>query len=167
MNNSILNNLGFDPAILIFGLAAVVILLLILLLVNMKKTKDLYRKYDAFMRGKDAESLEESFQKVYADVEMLKEEDKANKDVIKAINKALNRSYQKTSVVRYDAFKGMGGQFSFVMTMLDRNDSGIMLNCIHSRETCYLYMKEVNQGQVSVALSKEETQSLEEARKKH
>ena len=162
-----LNNLGFDPAILIYGLAALVAVLLVLVIVLMKKQKDLYRKYDQFMRGKDAESLEESFHKVYADVEMLKQEDKANKDVIKAVNIALNRSYQKTSIVHYDAFKGMGGQFSFAVAMLDRNDNGILLNCIHSRESCYLYMKEVKEGKCDVALSKEESQSLEEARKKH
>ena len=162
-----LNNLGFDPAILIYGLAALVAVLLVLVIVLMKKQKDLYRKYDLFMRGKDAESLEDSFQKVYTDVEMLKQEDKANKDVIKAINIALNRSYQKTSIVHYDAFKGMGGQFSFAVAMLDRNDNGILLNCIHSRESCYLYMKEVKEGKCDVALSKEESQSLEEARKKH
>lgn len=167
MPNSMLENLGFDPAILIFGLTGLVVVLLILVISLIKKQNELYRKYDLFMRGKDAESLEDSFQKVYADVEVLKQEDKANKDVIKAVNIALNRSYQKTSIVHYDAFKGMGGQFSFAVTMLDRNDNGILLNCIHSRESCYLYMKEVKDGKCDVPLSKEETQSLEEARKKH
>ena len=62
MENSMLNNLGFDPAILIYGLAALVAVLLVLVIVLMKKQKDLYRKYDLFMRGKDAESLEDSFQ---------------------------------------------------------------------------------------------------------
>ena len=119
------------------------------------------------MRGKDAESLESSFLQVYEDVEMLKKEDKANKDVIKAINRTLKRSYQKTAVVRYDAFPGMGGQFSFAMTLLDRNDSGILLNCIHSRESCYLYIKEINQGECSLTLSKEEAKSLEEAKNRH
>lgn len=167
MNNSMLNNLGFDPAILVFVLAGMVVILLILVIVGIVKMKALYRKYDLFMRGKDAESLENSFLKVYEDVEVLKQEDKANKEVIKAINKALNRSYQKTSVVRYDAFAGMGGQFSFVMTLLDRNDSGLLLNCIHSRETCYLYIKEIIQGESTLALSKEEAKSLEEAKSKH
>ena len=167
MNNSMLNNLIFDPAYLIFGLAGLVVILLILVIVGIFKVKSLYRTYDRFMRGKDAESLESSFLQVYEDVEMLKKEDKANKDVIKAINRTLKRSYQKTAVVRYDAFPGMGGQFSFAMTLLDRNDSGILLNCIHSRESCYLYIKEINQGECSLTLSKEEAKSLEEAKNRH
>ena len=167
MDNSILNNLGFDPAILIFALAGMVVILIILVIVGIKKMKDLYRTYDLFMRGKNAESLESSFLKVYEEVEALKEEDKSNKDMIKAINKTLNRSYQKTAVVRYDAFAGMGGLSSFAMTLLDRNDSGILLNCIHSRESCYMYIKEITQGECDKALSKEEAKSLEEARSKH
>ncbi|MCI8402069.1 MAG: DUF4446 family protein [Lachnospiraceae bacterium] len=167
MENSILNRLAFDPAILIFVLAGLVLVLLVVVIVCIVKMKALFRKYDLFMRGKDAESMEESFLKVYEDVETLKQEDKANKDMMKAINITLNRSYQKTSVLRYDAFPGMGGQFSFVMTLLDRNDSGVLLNCIHSRESCYLYIKEIIQGESALALSKEETKSLEEAKKKH
>lgn len=167
MESPILKSLGIDPGILIIILFVLSIVLIVLLIVIMIRTRKLYRKYDGFMRGKDAESLEESFLKVYEDVEYLKKEDKENKEVIKVLGITLNRSFQKTAIVRYDAFQGMGGQFSFAMTLLDRNDSGILLNCIHSRETCYLYLKEVVQGQCSLTLSKEETQSLEEAKKKH
>lgn len=167
MDSPILNSLGIDPGILMIIIVVLLVIFVVLTIINLVKTRKLYHKYDGFMRGKDAESLEESFLKVYDDVEYLKKEDKGNKEVIKALGITLNRSFQKTAVVRYDAFQGMGGQFSFAMTLLDRNDSGILLNCIHSRETCYLYLKEVEQGTCRVALSKEETQSLEEAKKKH
>lgn len=167
MENSILNRLLFDPAYLIFGLAGLVAILLIAVIVCIFKMRALFKKYDLFMRDKDGESMEDSFLKVYGDVEILKQEDKSNKDMIRAIQTILNRSYQKTSIVRYDAFQGMGGQFSFVMTLLDRNDSGVMLNCIHNRESCYLYIKAVVQGECDVDLSKEEKKSLEEAKNKH
>lgn len=167
MESPILKSLGIDPGILIIILFVLVAAVLVLSVISIVKTQKLYHKYDGFMRGKDAESLEESFLKVYEDVEYLKKEDKENKEVIKALGISLNRSYQKTAIVRYDAFQGMGGQFSFAMTLLDRNDNGILLNCIHSRETCYLYLKEIVEGESGVALSKEETQSLAEAKKKH
>lgn len=167
MESPILNSLGIDPGILIILLFVLIIALFVLSIISIVKTHKLYHKYDGFMRGKDAESLEESFLKVYEDVEYLKKEDKENKEVVKALGISLNRSFQKTAIVRYDAFQGMGGQFSFAMTLLDRNDSGILLNCIHSRETCYLYLKEIVAGECSVALSKEESQSLAEAKKKH
>ena len=44
-------------------MAAVTILSFILLLVNMAKTKKIRKKYEAFMQGKNAESLEETLVK--------------------------------------------------------------------------------------------------------
>ena len=58
MEGSILNNLGFDPVYLLIASAILTLILMvvtILCLINMRK---LYRRYDIFMRGKDAESME-------------------------------------------------------------------------------------------------------------
>lgn len=167
MNNQTGISLGIDPNILILILCVVSIILLILCVVSIVKYDKLNKKLDGFLRGKNAETLEESFLKVYEDVEYLKKEDTENKEVIKAVGIALNRSYQKTAIVRYDAFPGMGGQFSFALTLLDRNDNGILLNCIHSRETCYMYLRDIVNGECNVTLGKEEAKSLEEAKKKH
>ena len=65
MENSILNRLLFDPAYLIFGLAGLVAILLIVVIVCIFKMRALFKKYDLFMRGKDGESMEDSFLKVY------------------------------------------------------------------------------------------------------
>ena len=58
MEGSILNNLGFDPVYLLIASAVLTLILLVvtvLCLINMRK---LYRRYDLFMRGKDAETME-------------------------------------------------------------------------------------------------------------
>ena len=125
--------------------------------------KKLYRKYDAFMRGKDAESLEERILDQIEEIKNLKLEDRANKDSMKSINKKLQKTYQKLGLVKYDAFKGMGGQSSFALTLLDQMDNGIVMNAIHSREGCYLYIKEITGGESEIVLGKEEAESLKKA----
>ena len=58
MEGSILNNLGFDPVYLLIASAVLTLILLVvtvMCLINMRK---LYRRYDIFMRGKDAETME-------------------------------------------------------------------------------------------------------------
>ena len=60
METSILNQLPFDPGFLILGLIGLVLILLILLISAMTQLKSLSRKYDYFMRGKDAETLEDA-----------------------------------------------------------------------------------------------------------
>lgn len=59
MEGSILNNLGIDPFYIILALAVLNLILLIVVFVGVLKMQQLYRGYDYFMRGKDAESLEE------------------------------------------------------------------------------------------------------------
>ena len=163
MENSMLNRLIFDPAYLLIGLGVLTLILLIVVIVCLVRMKKLYRKYDAFMRGKDAESLEERILDQIEEIKNLKLEDRANKDSMKSINKKLQKTYQKLGLVKYDAFKGMGGQSSFALTLLDQMDNGIVMNAIHSREGCYLYIKEITGGESEIVLGKEEAESLKKA----
>ena len=163
MDNSILNQIPFDPAYIIGGLLALVILLLILAVANMMQIKSLSRKYDYFMRGKDAETMEDVILDEMDELRSLRAEDRANKDSIRSLNRNFRASFQKYGVVKYNAFKGMGGNLSFAFTMLDYTNSGFILNCVHSREGCYLYIKEVDMGKTDIVLGNEEQEALEQA----
>ena len=57
----------------------------------------------------------------------------------------------------------MGGNLSFVLALLDDNNSGFILNSVHSREGCYLYLKDVDKGQTDTILGSEEKEALEQA----
>ena len=57
----------------------------------------------------------------------------------------------------------MGGNLSFVIAMLDNNNSGFVLDVVHSREGCYIYLKEVEEGATEVLLGGEEQEALEQA----
>ena len=75
------------------------------------------------------------------------------------------KTYQKVGIVKYDAFKEIGGTLSFVLTLLTKENDGFIMNSMHSNsEGCYIYIKEVKSGEVFVTLSEEETMSLEQAK---
>ncbi len=57
----------------------------------------------------------------------------------------------------------MGGNLSFAMSLLDYTNSGFVLNSVHSREGCYVYIKEVERGETEVLLGSEEKEALERA----
>ena len=153
MENSILNLCPFDPAYIIMGLVILVVLLLILAIITMTKLRRLDRKYDYFMRGKDAETLEDIIMDEIDELRDLRAEDRSNKDSIRTLN----------GIVKYNAFKGMGGNLSFALAVLDYTNSGFVMNCVHSREGCYLYIKEVDMGQTDIVLGNEEQEALEQA----
>lgn len=163
MENSMLNSWPIDPAYIFIGLAVISLISLIVAISCLVRMKRLYRRYDMFMRGKDAESLEDIIYDQVEEIKRLRAEDRANKDAIRTINKSVKSAYQKFGVVRYNAFKGMGGNLSFAYAMLDSNNTGFILNTVHSREGCYLYVKTVVKGETEVLLGNEEKEALEQA----
>lgn len=163
MEGSVLNNLGFDPVYIIIAQAALTLILLVVVVICIIKMRKLYRRYDYFMRGKDAETLEDIIMNQLDDIAELRSQDRANKDSIRTTNKNSRAAFQKFGIVKYNAFKGMGGNLSFAFAMLDYTNTGFVINSVHSREGCYLYLKEVDRGETEVLLGTEEKEALEQA----
>ena len=90
----------------------------------------------------------------------------ANKDMLRVLNRKQINAYQKTGIRKYNAFEGMGGMASFAIALLDLENNGIILNVIHSRNSCYTYLKEIREGECEVALSAEEKAALMQATRK-
>ncbi|MDO4470997.1 MAG: DUF4446 family protein [Lachnospirales bacterium] len=163
MDSNLFAQLGIDSSYIIIGLCILTFILLITVVVCIAKINKLNRTYDYFMRGKDAETLEDFIIEISEEVRRLQEEDRGAKETIRSINRNIRASYQKFGLVRYNAFKGMGGNLSFAMAMLDYTNSGFVLNSVHSREGCYLYLKRVDMGQTDGPLGNEEKEAVEQA----
>ena len=86
------------------------IISLIIAIVAIGKYRNIYRLYDAFMRGRDAESLEDLILDEKKRIEILENADITNREVMRTMNRNIRASFQKAGVVRYDAFEGMGGK---------------------------------------------------------
>ena len=142
-------------------MAGVMLLLFILLIVNMGKTKRIRKKYEAFMQGKNAESLEDTLVMRIQQVEELLEKEKQNTEKIQLISDALKNTFQKIGMVKYDAFHEMGGKLSFSLALLDEKNDGFIINAMHSREGCYTYIKEILSGNSIIVLADEEKEALD------
>lgn len=73
----------------------------------------------------------------------------------------------KVAIVKYDAFKEMGGKLSFALAMLDKENNGFVMNAIHSSDGCYTYVKEIVKGESYVVLGEEEKEALRQAVNSH
>ena len=93
----------------------------------------------------------------------LRSEDRANKDAIRVLNKNQRASLQKFGVVRYNAFKEMGGKLSFCVALLNDQNDGFIINSVHSSDGCYTYAKEIIAARSGVALGEEEQEALNKA----
>ena len=163
MESKILEALGIDPGILIISLFVLVVILFVFVIsVNMKYTR-LKSSYNSFMRGKDGRTLEDSIYERFEELDHLTEATLKNRQAIRKINEEMMSNFQKVGILKYDAFHEMGGKLSFALTLLDGNDSGYIINSMHSREGCYNYIKEIVKGESYIELSEEEAESLERA----
>ena len=78
------------------------------------------------------------------------------------IDRRVDGTISKTSIVRYDAFEGTGHQSASV-ALLDAARTGVVLTAIQSRDYARIYVKEVDRGRGPVALSPEEQEAVERA----
>lgn len=159
--NGIFENLGIDPFYVFIVLFILQIILIILLVLLNDKYKRLQKTYSVFMRGKNGKSIEKNILKKFEELEEISDLVKTNEKEIEEIRKKMERHYQKSGIVKYDAFHEMGGNLSFALAMLDENDNGWIFNAMHSREGCYTYIKEIVRGESYIELSEEERQCLE------
>lgn len=161
--SSLLESLQSHSGILMVLLLVVVIILLICVFNLSLGLNRLNRKYTLFMKGKDGQSLERLFKRKFDLIEKLVRSTDDNGEEIEKIWKVMDKSLNKYGIVKYDAFEDMGGKLSFVLAMLDKNNTGFLLNAIHSRENCFLYIKEIVNGESYVVLSEEEVEALRQA----
>ena len=164
MGSKILSELGIDSGLLLLILLFLVVIYTVLMIYWLVRSRKMFQRYEVFMRGKDAASLEDLLAQLTFKIENLQNQDMANKDMLRVINRNLVNSYQKTGITKYNAFDGMGGMASFALALLDLNNNGFILNVIHSRSSCYTYLKEIKNGICEEApLAEEERISLEMA----
>ena len=150
---------------IILALCVLNVLVLIILLIYAIKFKTWKRKYKNFMNADKEFNIEEVLKNNIKNINTLKELHNEHGKDIKELEKYLQISFQKFAVVKYDAFKEMGGKISFALALLNQQNSGIIINGIHSREGCYIYIKTVENGNCEKVLSQEEKEALQKAMK--
>ena len=166
MNSQILNYIGLgsvDIGYILIGMVVLIFIFCILMIVQMVKISKLKKKYSIFMQGKDAKSMEQDVIGLYEDNKFIKISVEKNKKDINELYRKIESSFQKMGIVKYDAFKQMGGQLSFSLALLDENDSGFIINSVHSTDGCYSYSKKIKNGQCEILLGEEEKQALDMA----
>ena len=161
--SSIFDNLGIDPGIIIIILLVLTIFLLVKSVSSSMRLNRLERKYKTFMKGSDAQSLEKIFVRKFAQIDKLYEAKEDHEHDILFIKKNLEKMFSKYGVEKDDAIDDVGGKLSFALALLDKDNTGLILNAVHSRDNCFLYLKEIVKGESYVMLSQEEVEALRKA----
>ena len=79
------------------------------------------------------------------------------------VDRRIDGTVANSSIVRYDAYEDTGGHQSASLALLDSGRTGIVVTAIQGRDYARIYMKELDRGKASVALSPEEREAVERA----
>jgi Protein of unknown function (DUF4446) len=82
---------------------------------------------------------------------------------LERVHTRVDSTVSKTAIVRYDAYENSGGHQSASVAMLDASRSGVVLSAIQGRDYARIYVKELDRGRASIALSPEEQEAVERA----
>jgi hypothetical protein len=68
---------------------------------------------------------------------------------------------QKVQLFRFNPFDDVGGDQSFILTLLDKENSGVLLTSLHHRAFTRLYAKPIKHAEGdNITLSKEEKSAI-------
>src|SRR5215470_141151 len=79
------------------------------------------------------------------------------------VDRRVDGAITNTAVVRYDAYEDTGGKQSASFAFLDATRTGTVVTAIQGRDYARIYVKELDRGKASVALSPEEQQAVDRA----
>ena len=146
--------------IVVLVMAILLVALLTTTIILLVKIGKLTKKYNAFMKGSDGHTLESTILNRFKEIDILKDETNYISEKLNIACETLVTAYQKIGIVKYDAFKEMGGKLSFSLCLLDDENNGFILTSMHTREGCYTYVKEIIKGESFVVLATEERRAL-------
>ena len=123
--------------------------------------------YNKLTRGISEKSLKSVLENLLKDVGAAKKDIENLKVYCDRIEKEGQFHIQKVGLVRFNPFKNTGGDQSFILSLVDGNDTGVIISGLYSRSGTRWYAKKVQNGKgTEHELSDEESKALKEAKTK-
>jgi hypothetical protein len=128
----------------------------------------LRKNYSTFTQGTNRKNLDEVLSG------LVNSEQRVKEDIAKIIarcdriEKEEGYHIQKVGLLRFNPFKDTGGDQSFILTLLDAHDTGVVITALYSRMGTRWYTKRVSLGKSTEhELSEEEKKAIHMAAELH
>lgn len=125
---------------------------------------NLISHYNKLTKGVTNKSLKSVLENLLKDNALTKKDIDYLKEYSNKIQKEGLFHIQKVGLVRFNPFKDTGGEQSFILSLIDGNNTGVVISGLYSRSGTRWYAKKVVNGRgVEYDLSEEEKKALKEA----
>ncbi len=143
------------------GLAALCFLLII---TEHVRLNGMIKKYRLLIKGLSEKKVEDLMISYSDEMEKVKKLISGSiENRIADLEGRMPSCLRNVGLVSYNAFENMGNNMSFSVAAVDDKKDGFVLTGIYTRESSYMYAKEVVEGKSKKELSKEEKEALTKA----
>ena len=143
--------------------AAIAVVALMLAFVAVLKIGSLKRSLLVLQGDATHGSLLSAVDRHVGAVDDLRGEVRTIQSGLASVRSDLAVALRHVAVIRYDAFKDMGGRMSFSAALLDDQGDGLVITAINGRSETRAYAKGIKTGQSDNPLSPEEEQAVSHA----
>jgi hypothetical protein len=126
----------------------------------------MYVHYDRLTKGASSKTLRAILEEIIAKMDQYKKDIGALQEYSNSLHKENLLHIKKIGLHRFNPFKDTGGDQSFVLSLTDSKDTGVIISALYSRSGTRWYAKKILGGKGDgVELSEEEKKALKEAEK--
>ncbi len=148
--------------VVVYLLIIVGLLVLGLLIWNIK----LHGRLTRLMHGKQAITLEDSFNAMRVDLQKLEVFRNDLEAYLKIVDKRLSQSIRGVEAINFNAFAGAeSGGKSFAIAFLNEHGDGVIISSLHTRDRVNVFTKRIAHFASEIPLSEEEEKALTNAKK--
>lgn len=120
--------------------------------------------YNKLTKGSNSKTLQSILEQLLKDTELARKDIDFLQKRCDTIEKDGKSHIQKIGLLRFNPFKDTGGDQSFILALLDKEDKGVVISGLYSRAGTRWYAKKVEAGRgVEYELSDDEKQALKQA----
>lgn len=120
--------------------------------------------YNKLIDGSGNKGLKSLLEQVLEDNYQNKKSIENIRAICAKIDKEGDFHIQKVGLLRFNPFKDTGGNQSFILSLVDKNNTGVIISGLYSRSGLRWYAKKVLNGKgVEHELSEDEEKALKEA----
>jgi Protein of unknown function (DUF4446) len=150
-------------SVIAVGAVAVAVAAVVIAVLAYRKLNSIVRAQEVLLGGEGKTDMVEFAVTLQGRVEDLHRAFDELAAALSRVDRRVDSSLSRTALIRYDAYEDTGGHQSASLALLDSARSGVVLTAIQGRDYARIYVKQLDRGRTSIALSPEELQAVERA----
>lgn len=120
--------------------------------------------YNNLVKSTNKKTLQTAIDSILSEVELAKKDIATLNKTCDTIMQEGRLHIQKVGLLRFNPFKETGGDQSFILSLLDEDNNGVVLSGLYSRSGMRWYAKKIKKGiGAEHSLSDEEKEAIKQA----